>query len=107
MTEYVNSALNLNFIIDNYYISIHAPTEEKEDLVKEQFYMSLEKECDTISNYDMKVILGDFNAKIGKENYWYPFVEGIYSMTKQTIMRKDGRICSRERSSSDWNMVST
>jgi endonuclease/exonuclease/phosphatase family metal-dependent hydrolase len=53
-------------------ISIHAPTEEKEDLVKEQFCMSLEKVCDTIPNYDMKVILGDFNAKIGKENYWYP-----------------------------------
>jgi hypothetical protein len=46
--------------------------QKKEDLVKEQFYTSLEKVCDTAPNYDMKVILGNFNAKIGNENYWYP-----------------------------------
>jgi endonuclease/exonuclease/phosphatase family metal-dependent hydrolase len=64
-------------------ISIHAPTEEKEDLVKEHFYMSLEKVCDTIPNYDMKVILGDFNVKVRKENYWYPAC-GRYSHHDKT-----------------------
>jgi exonuclease III len=85
-------------------ISIHIPTEEKEDLVKEQFCMSLEKSRDTIPNYDMKVILGDFNAKIGKENYWYPACRR-YSLHDKT--NDNSRLCSRERSSSDWNMVST
>jgi hypothetical protein len=64
-------------------ISIHAPTEEKEDLVKEHFYMSLEKVCDTIPNYDMKVILGDFNAKVRKGNCWYPAC-GRYSLHDKT-----------------------
>jgi hypothetical protein len=47
-------------------ISTHSQTEKKEEAVKEEFYNSLEKACDTIPNYDMKIILGDFNAKVGK-----------------------------------------
>jgi endonuclease/exonuclease/phosphatase family metal-dependent hydrolase len=46
---------------------------KKEEAVKEESYNSLEKACDTIPNYDMKIIvLGDFNAKVGKESYLYP-----------------------------------
>jgi endonuclease/exonuclease/phosphatase family metal-dependent hydrolase len=50
-------------------IPIHAPTEEKDDQIKKQFYNSLERVYDTTPNYDMQVVLGDFNAKAGKEQY--------------------------------------
>jgi exonuclease III len=64
-------------------ISTHSPTEEKEEAVKEEFYNSLEKACDTIPNYDMKVTLGDFNAKVGKESYLYPAC-GRHNLHKET-----------------------
>jgi exonuclease III len=66
----------------NLRTSILAPT-EGEDLVKEQLYMSLQKVCDTAPNYNTKVILGDFNVRIGKENYWYPAC-GRYSLHDKT-----------------------
>jgi RNA binding exosome subunit len=47
-------------------ILTHAPTEERDEVVKEEFYNSLEKVCDAASNEDMKTILGDFNAKVEK-----------------------------------------
>jgi hypothetical protein len=45
--------------------------------------MSLEKVCDTAPNYNMKVLLGDFNVKIRKENYWHPAC-GRYSLHDKT-----------------------
>jgi hypothetical protein len=47
-------------------ISTHTPTEEKLEVVKEEFYTSLEKVCDAVLNYDMKTLLGDFSAKLEK-----------------------------------------
>jgi hypothetical protein len=54
--------------------STHAPTEEDDEAAKEEFYSSLEKVlvCDAVPNYDKQRILGDFNAKLGKESYLYP-----------------------------------
>jgi len=49
----------------------HAPTEEKDEIAKKEFNSSLDKICDAVSNYDMKTILGDVNAKFGKESYLY------------------------------------
>jgi hypothetical protein len=49
-------------------ISTHAPSEEKEDIVREEFYSSLEKVCEEVPNYDMKIELGDFNTKVGKSS---------------------------------------
>jgi hypothetical protein len=36
----------------------------------------LEKVCDAFPNYDVKTLLGDFSAKVGKESYPYPAFGG-------------------------------
>ena len=54
----------------------HAPNEEKDEVVNEEFCSSLEKVCDAVRNHDMKTVLGDFNAKAGKECCLYPVCWG-------------------------------
>jgi endonuclease/exonuclease/phosphatase family metal-dependent hydrolase len=49
-------------------LNVHAPTENKSDDVKDRFYEELEQVFDKLSNYHMKILLGDFNAKIGRED---------------------------------------
>lgn len=48
-------------------INIYAPTEETESNEKDEFYHKLERVLDALPSNDVKIILGDFNAKIGKE----------------------------------------
>jgi hypothetical protein len=38
--------------------------------VKEEFYNLLQQNVSQIANSDIKIILGDFNAKVGKENVY-------------------------------------
>ena len=47
-------------------ICVHAPTEETKEEVKERFYEELENVYDGAAGHDVK-ILGDMNAKIGRE----------------------------------------
>ena len=49
-------------------ISTHAPTEEKEECEKEEFYDRLQEIYNNVQKYDI-IIMGDLNAKIGKERY--------------------------------------
>ncbi|XP_055856006.1 uncharacterized protein LOC129919181 [Episyrphus balteatus] len=49
-------------------ICAHAPTEEKDDTTKANFYELLEKTYEQIPSYDIKIVLGDFNAKLGRED---------------------------------------
>ena len=39
-------------------ISTHAPSEEKDEVAKAEFYSSLERVCDTVTNYKLKTLLG-------------------------------------------------
>lgn len=48
-------------------VNIYAPTEEKEANLKDEFYQQLERSLDALPTNDVKVVLGDCNAKIGKE----------------------------------------
>jgi len=52
-------------------INVHASTNEKMEEIKE-FYNLLEQNINQIANSDIKIILGDFNAKVGKENIYKP-----------------------------------
>ena len=49
-------------------ISIYAPTEDSKEDEKIAFYDQLYKECEKVPKY-MLIILGDFNAIIGTEDF--------------------------------------
>ena len=44
---------------------VHVPTEEKTDDSKDSFYEELEQVFDYFPKYNMKILLGDSNAKLG------------------------------------------
>jgi hypothetical protein len=50
-------------------LNVHAPTEDKTDDVKDSFYEELECVFDKFPKYHMKILLGDFNAKAGREDF--------------------------------------
>ena len=47
---------------------MHAPSEDKNDDSKDSFYEELEQVFDHFPRYRMKILLGDFNVKVGREN---------------------------------------
>jgi hypothetical protein len=42
--------------------------------VKDSFYEELESVFDKFSKYHMKILLGDFNAKVGREDIFIPTI---------------------------------
>jgi exonuclease III len=49
-------------------LNVNAPREDKTDKVKGRFYEELERVFDKFPKYHMKILLGDFNAEVGKED---------------------------------------
>ena len=49
-------------------LNMHAPSEDKSDDSKDSFYEELDQVFDHFPRYHMKTLLGDFNAKVGREN---------------------------------------
>jgi exonuclease III len=49
-------------------LNVEAPTEDKIDDLKDRFYEELEHVFHKFPKYDMKILLGDFNAKVGRED---------------------------------------
>ena len=54
---------------------MHAPSEEKIDESKESFYEELEQVFDHLPKYHTKMLLGEFNAKVGRKNIFNPTIE--------------------------------
>jgi exonuclease III len=50
-------------------LNVHAPTGDKTDDVKNSFHEELERVFDKFPKYHMKILLGDFNAKVGREDF--------------------------------------
>lgn len=53
-------------------LSVHASTENKNEEKKEEFYEELKRAYDLAPRFDMKIVMGDFNSKIGKEDVYFP-----------------------------------
>jgi exonuclease III len=49
-------------------LNVHTPCEDKGDIVKDRVYEELGCVFDQFPGYNMKILLGDFNAKVGREN---------------------------------------
>jgi hypothetical protein len=52
-------------------LNVHAPTEDKDDVIKDSFYEELEVVFDQFPRYHMKILLGDFNTKVGREGAYF------------------------------------
>ena len=59
-----------NIIVAN----VHAPCEEKRDEAKVSFYEELDQVFDHFPKYQTKMLLADFNAKVGRENIFKPTI---------------------------------
>lgn len=57
-------------------LNIHAPTEEKTEETKDEFYEILEETYSKLSRNNIKMIIGDANAKIGRENMYIQITGG-------------------------------
>jgi len=64
-------------------INVHAPTEDKEDSIKDEFYEVLEKIYDSRPKNDVKILIGGFNAQIGRELV-YRECAGRHSLHEKT-----------------------
>jgi hypothetical protein len=53
-------------------LNVHASTEDKTDDVKDSFYEESELVFDKFPKYHMKIMSGEFNAKVGREDIFKP-----------------------------------
>jgi hypothetical protein len=70
-------------------LNVHAPTEDKTHDVKASFYEELECVFDKFPKYHMKILLGDFNAKIGREDIFKPTIgnESLHEISNNNGIR--------------------
>lgn len=85
-------------------VNIHAPTEKKQLEVKEQFYETVDKIYEKIPKYDLKIVLGDCNAEVGREIAYQPTI-GKYSLHEES--NENGRLLVDFAMSRDMKIKST
>lgn len=72
--------------LHNISIIACAPTEEKDEDEKNNFYYILEAICDNCLQNDVKVIFGDLNSKIGREAF-HQHQTGLHSLHTESGSR--------------------
>jgi exonuclease III len=58
-----NPGIKLNIV------QCYAPTNDSEELIKEEFYHKLERVVGKLRSKDLTILMGDFNPKIGRDNW--------------------------------------
>jgi hypothetical protein len=53
---------------------VHDPCEDTSDDIKDSFYEELGRVFDQFPRYDMTILLGDLNAKVGTEDIFKPTI---------------------------------
>jgi hypothetical protein len=74
--EFVSDRMSYIILIGRLWstivLNVHALTKDKIDDVKDRFYEELEHVFDKFPKYHMKILLGDFNAKVGRKDVFKP-----------------------------------
>lgn len=86
-------------------ISAYAPTEDKNIESKEQFYDDLEKLVKGVPGSDTLVILGDFNAQLGRELIIYRYVTGQHTLHEK--INENGELLCQFATANDLIIMST
>jgi hypothetical protein len=70
-------------------LNVHAPTEDKIDDIKDRFYEELKRLFDKFLRYHVKMLLGDFNAKVGREDIFKPTIgnESLHEISNDNGVR--------------------
>jgi hypothetical protein len=55
-------------------VNVRAPCEEMSDDIKDNFYEELGRVFDQFPRYDMKILFGNFNVKVGREDIFKPTI---------------------------------
>jgi hypothetical protein len=75
--EFVSDRMSYITLKGRWYdimLNVHAPTEDKDDVIKDSFYEKLEQVFDQFPRYHMKIFLGDLNAKVEREDIFKPII---------------------------------
>jgi hypothetical protein len=76
--EFVSDRMSYLILRDHWcniiVVNVHAPCVVTSDDVKDGFYEELGRVFDQFPRYDMKILFGDFNAKVGKEDIFKPTI---------------------------------
>jgi hypothetical protein len=70
-------------------MNVHAPTEDKDDVTEDSFYKALERVFDQFPRDHMKILLGDFNAKVEREDIFKPVIgnESLHEASNDNRVR--------------------
>jgi exonuclease III len=93
--EFVSDRMSYSYIIlrgrwcNIIALNVHAPTEDKIDDIKVRFYKELEQVFDKFPKYSMKMLLGDFNAKVDREDIFKPTIgnESLHETSNDSGVR--------------------
>jgi len=71
------------------FVNGHAPTEEKTQEKKDEFYDNLEHTLNGIPRSRIRIVLEDFNAKLGKENIFRSMIgnHSLHDVTSENGLR--------------------
>jgi hypothetical protein len=91
--EFVSESMSYITLKGRWYdiivLNVHAPTEDKNDIIKDSFYEELEQVLDLFPRHHMKILLGDFNAKVGREDIFKVIIgnEGLNGASNDNGVR--------------------
>jgi hypothetical protein len=71
-------------------LNVRAPTKDRTDDVKDTFYKEFECVFDKFPKYHMKILLGDFNAEVGRQDIFKPTIgnESLHKITNDNEVRE-------------------